>query len=42
VAPVKIGRGVLVAAGSTVTGDVPSGKLVIARARQELKNRKTN
>jgi len=42
VAPVKIGRGVLVAAGSTVTRDVPSGKLVIARARQELKNRKTN
>ncbi|MDR3071275.1 MAG: bifunctional UDP-N-acetylglucosamine diphosphorylase/glucosamine-1-phosphate N-acetyltransferase GlmU [Endomicrobium sp.] len=37
VAPVKIGCGVLVAAGSTVTRDVPSGNLVIARARQELK-----
>ena len=39
VAPVKIGRGVLIAAGSTVTRDVPSGKLVIARAKQELKRR---
>jgi bifunctional UDP-N-acetylglucosamine pyrophosphorylase/glucosamine-1-phosphate N-acetyltransferase len=40
VAPVKIGRGVLIAAGSTVTYDVPSGKMAIARARQELKYRK--
>ncbi|OEG69335.1 hypothetical protein ATZ36_02215 [Candidatus Endomicrobiellum trichonymphae] len=40
VAPVKIGRGVLVAAGSTVTHNVESGKLVIARARQEVKRRK--
>ncbi|MDR1926370.1 MAG: bifunctional UDP-N-acetylglucosamine diphosphorylase/glucosamine-1-phosphate N-acetyltransferase GlmU, partial [Endomicrobium sp.] len=40
VAPVKIGRGVLIAAGSTVTYDVPSGKMAIARTRQELKHRK--
>jgi bifunctional UDP-N-acetylglucosamine pyrophosphorylase/glucosamine-1-phosphate N-acetyltransferase len=40
VAPVKIGRGVLVAAGSTVTHNVQSGKLVIARARQEVKRRR--
>lgn len=40
VAPVKIGRGVLVAAGSTVTRSVQSGKLVIARARQEVKRRR--
>jgi bifunctional UDP-N-acetylglucosamine pyrophosphorylase/glucosamine-1-phosphate N-acetyltransferase len=40
VAPVKIGRGALVAAGSTITNDIPSGKLAIARARQEVKQRK--
>ncbi|MDR1926274.1 MAG: bifunctional UDP-N-acetylglucosamine diphosphorylase/glucosamine-1-phosphate N-acetyltransferase GlmU [Endomicrobium sp.] len=40
IAPVKIGQGVLVAAGSTITHDVPSGKLAIARAKQELKCRK--
>jgi bifunctional UDP-N-acetylglucosamine pyrophosphorylase/glucosamine-1-phosphate N-acetyltransferase len=40
VAPVKIGRGVLVAAGSTVTHDVKPRKLVIARARQEVKRRR--
>jgi bifunctional UDP-N-acetylglucosamine pyrophosphorylase/glucosamine-1-phosphate N-acetyltransferase len=40
VAPVKIGPGALVAAGSTITYDVPPGKLAIARARQELKHRK--
>ncbi|MDR1523615.1 MAG: bifunctional UDP-N-acetylglucosamine diphosphorylase/glucosamine-1-phosphate N-acetyltransferase GlmU [Endomicrobium sp.] len=39
VAPVKIGRGALIAAGSTITHDVPKGKLAIARARQELKRR---
>ena len=41
VAPVKVGEGVLVAAGSTITKDIPSGALAIARARQELKRRKT-
>ena len=41
VAPVKIGEDVLVAAGSTITEDVPDGKLVIARARQIIKDKKT-
>jgi bifunctional UDP-N-acetylglucosamine pyrophosphorylase/glucosamine-1-phosphate N-acetyltransferase len=40
VAPVKVGEGVLVAAGSTITKDVPSGKLAIARARQEHRRRR--
>lgn len=39
VAPVKIGRGALIAAGSTITHDVPKGRLAIARARQKLKRR---
>ncbi|MDR3307044.1 MAG: bifunctional UDP-N-acetylglucosamine diphosphorylase/glucosamine-1-phosphate N-acetyltransferase GlmU [Endomicrobium sp.] len=39
VAPVKVGENVVIAAGSTVTRDVPAGKLAIARARQELKCR---
>lgn len=34
VAPIVIGAGATVAAGSTVTREVPSGKLTIARARQ--------
>jgi bifunctional UDP-N-acetylglucosamine pyrophosphorylase/glucosamine-1-phosphate N-acetyltransferase len=42
VAPVKIGRGVLVAAGSTVTHNVQQGKLVIARARQEVRRRRSD
>lgn len=37
VAPVKVGKEVLIAAGSTITKDIPSGHLAIARARQELK-----
>lgn len=40
VAPVKIGNNVLIAAGSTITEDVPSGKLGIARERQINKDRK--
>jgi bifunctional UDP-N-acetylglucosamine pyrophosphorylase/glucosamine-1-phosphate N-acetyltransferase len=40
IAPVKIGCGVLVAAGSTVTHNVQSGRLVIARVRQEVKRRR--
>mgnify|MGYP003757028235 CR=1 FL=1 len=34
VAPVTVGKGAYVAAGSTVTEDVPAGSLTIARARQ--------
>ena len=34
VAPVKIGDNVFIAAGSTVTKDVPKGALAIARNRQ--------
>lgn len=37
VAPVTIGRGAYVAAGSAVTEDVPAGALAIGRARQENK-----
>jgi bifunctional UDP-N-acetylglucosamine pyrophosphorylase/glucosamine-1-phosphate N-acetyltransferase len=34
VAPITVGAGATVAAGSTVVGEVPAGKLTIARARQ--------
>jgi bifunctional UDP-N-acetylglucosamine pyrophosphorylase / glucosamine-1-phosphate N-acetyltransferase len=37
VAPITIGKGAYVGAGSTVTEDVPSDALVIGRARQEVK-----
>jgi bifunctional UDP-N-acetylglucosamine pyrophosphorylase / glucosamine-1-phosphate N-acetyltransferase len=37
VAPVTIGEGAVVAAGSTVTHDVPADALALARARQENK-----
>ncbi|MFQ5662885.1 MAG: bifunctional UDP-N-acetylglucosamine diphosphorylase/glucosamine-1-phosphate N-acetyltransferase GlmU [Terriglobia bacterium] len=37
VAPVKVGRGAYVAAGSTVTENVPSDALAIARGRQVTK-----
>jgi len=37
VAPVRIGRGAYVAAGSTITKDVPAGALGVGRARQSNK-----
>jgi bifunctional UDP-N-acetylglucosamine pyrophosphorylase/glucosamine-1-phosphate N-acetyltransferase len=37
VAPVRIGDGAYVAAGSTITDNVPSDGLAIARGRQEIK-----
>lgn len=37
VAPVKVGKGSFVAAGSTITKEVPEDALAIARARQENK-----
>ena len=40
VAPVTIGDDVLIAAGSTITEDVPSGYMGIARERQTNKERK--
>jgi bifunctional UDP-N-acetylglucosamine pyrophosphorylase/glucosamine-1-phosphate N-acetyltransferase len=38
VAPVKVGQRAYVAAGSTITDDVPAGALGIARGRQENKD----
>ncbi len=40
VAPVTIGAGAYVGAGSTITKDVPPGKLGLSRARQVIKERK--
>jgi bifunctional UDP-N-acetylglucosamine pyrophosphorylase/glucosamine-1-phosphate N-acetyltransferase len=37
IAPVRIGRGAYVAAGSSITKDVPAGALGVARGRQENK-----
>jgi bifunctional UDP-N-acetylglucosamine pyrophosphorylase/glucosamine-1-phosphate N-acetyltransferase len=34
VAPISVGAGATIAAGSTVAGEVPAGKLTVARARQ--------
>ena len=38
VAPVRLGRGVIVAAGSTITQDVKAGSLVVARSREVVKD----
>jgi bifunctional UDP-N-acetylglucosamine pyrophosphorylase/glucosamine-1-phosphate N-acetyltransferase len=40
IAPVRIGKAAVIGAGSTITEDVPAGKLAIARARQVIKDRK--
>ncbi|MBU2573218.1 MAG: bifunctional UDP-N-acetylglucosamine diphosphorylase/glucosamine-1-phosphate N-acetyltransferase GlmU [Elusimicrobia bacterium] len=40
VAPVKVGAGARIAAGSTITEDVPPGTLALARARQIIKKLK--
>ena len=40
VAPVALGDDVLIAAGSTITDDVETGKMGIARERQTNKDRK--
>jgi bifunctional UDP-N-acetylglucosamine pyrophosphorylase/glucosamine-1-phosphate N-acetyltransferase len=37
VAPLTIGKNSFVAAGSTITRDVPSGSLAVSRSRQEIK-----
>jgi bifunctional UDP-N-acetylglucosamine pyrophosphorylase/glucosamine-1-phosphate N-acetyltransferase len=37
VAPIRLGEGVTVAAGSTLTDDVPAGALALGRARQVVK-----
>jgi bifunctional UDP-N-acetylglucosamine pyrophosphorylase / glucosamine-1-phosphate N-acetyltransferase len=37
VAPVEVGEGAWIAAGSVITKDVPPGALAVARARQENK-----
>ena len=37
VAPIKIGKGAYVGAGSTLTDNVPEDSLALGRARQELK-----
>jgi bifunctional UDP-N-acetylglucosamine pyrophosphorylase/glucosamine-1-phosphate N-acetyltransferase len=38
IAPVRVGRGAYVAAGSSITQDVPAGALAIARGQQVNKD----
>jgi bifunctional UDP-N-acetylglucosamine pyrophosphorylase/glucosamine-1-phosphate N-acetyltransferase len=40
VAPITLGDGVTVAAGSTLTQNVPEGALAFGRARQVVKERR--
>ncbi len=40
IAPVKVGNDVLIGAGSTITENIPRGRLAIARARQVVKKLK--
>jgi bifunctional UDP-N-acetylglucosamine pyrophosphorylase/glucosamine-1-phosphate N-acetyltransferase len=40
VAPIKIGENVFIAAGSTVTKNVPSNKFTISRPKQKIKKKK--
>jgi bifunctional UDP-N-acetylglucosamine pyrophosphorylase / glucosamine-1-phosphate N-acetyltransferase len=37
IAPVRIGRGAIIGAGSTITQDVPPDSLAVGRAKQEVK-----
>jgi bifunctional UDP-N-acetylglucosamine pyrophosphorylase/glucosamine-1-phosphate N-acetyltransferase len=40
IAPIKIGKNVIVAAGSTITKNVPSNKFTISRSKQKIKQKK--
>lgn len=42
IAPVTVGESAYIAAGSTITDDVPSDSLAVARARQEIKENWVN
>lgn len=41
VAPVSVGEGALIGAGSVIVEDVPAGKLALGRGRQVIKERKS-